>query len=117
MKHILTFITCLLLAAGAQANDFLKPEEIKSLLVGKKILARFSSGAVFDFQMNEDNTTSTSLGGGDVGKWRLSDDGYCTSWVKIRKGAEVCVRVSKRSFGQYVVVYPDGSLVLITRID
>ena len=117
MKKILVLISLLTAALGAQANDYLKPEEVRALLVGKKVLGRVPSGAMFDFQMNEDGTSSTSAAGGDTGKWRLNDEGYCVSWVKIRSGSEMCFKVTKRKLGQHFVVYPDGMHVALVRID
>ena len=117
IKKIFITLSLLSTAFGVQANDFLKPDEIKSLMVGKKILARAPNGSMFDFQMNEDNSSTTSAGGGDVGKWRLNDEGYCVAWVNIRKGSEMCFKVTKRNLGQYFVVYPDGVHVAIMRID
>ena len=29
----------------------------------------------------------------DVGKWRLSETGYCVTWDKIRSGQEACFTV------------------------
>jgi hypothetical protein len=117
MKNIFVLITLLTTSLLVQANDYLKPEEVKSLLVGKKVLGRFTSGAMIDFQLNEDNTSSTSASGGDTGKWRLNEEGYCVSWVKIRKGSEMCFRVTKRNLGQHFVVAPDGTHVQLVRID
>ncbi len=101
----------------AFASDFLKQEEVKELMVGKKILARAPNGSMFDFQMNQDFTSTTSAGGSDTGVWRLSEEGYCVTWQKIRKGAEMCFKVTKRSLGQHFVIYPDGTHVAIVRID
>jgi hypothetical protein len=117
MKKMTALIILLSTTLGAQANDYLRPDEVRALLVGKKVLGRVSSGAMFDFQMNEDGTASTSAAGGDTGKWRLNDDGYCTSWDKIRKGSEMCFKVTKRKLGQHFVVYPDGTHVALVRID
>ncbi len=117
MKKLLILISLLTAVLSVQAGDYLKPEEVRALLVGKKVLGRISSGAMFEFQMNEDGTASTSAAGGDTGKWRLNDEGYCTSWDKIRKGTEMCFKVTKRKLGQHFVVYPDGMHVVLVRID
>ena len=117
MKKFLVLISLLTAALGVQANDYLNPEEVRALLVGKKVLGRVPSGSMIDFQMNEDGTSSTSAAGGDTGKWRLNDEGYCVSWVKIRKGSEMCFKVTKRKLGQHFVVYPDGMHVALVRID
>lgn len=94
MKTALTVLAGMLMVSGATANTFLKPEEIQSLFVGKKVLGQMASGGMFDFQMNPDFTATTSAAGGDTGKWRLSADGYCSTWNKIRAGTERCFKVS-----------------------
>ncbi len=71
---------------------------------------------MFDFQMNSDFTATTSVAGGDTGKWRLSEDGYCATWTKIRQGKEACFKVSKVG-ANYFVMGSDGSRSRIVRID
>jgi hypothetical protein len=117
MKKLLILISLLTTVLSVQASDYLNPEEVRALLVGKKVLARAPSGSMFDFQMNEDGSASTSAAGGDTGKWRLNEDGYCVSWLKIRKGNEMCFKVTARKLGQHFVVYPDGTQVALARID
>ena len=116
MKIAFSLIASVLLANGALANDFLNPDQVQNLLAGKKILGQPSNGGSFDFQMNSDFTTTTSLAGGDTGRWRLSEDGYCTIWTKIRQGKESCFKVSKVG-ANYFVHGPDGSRSRIVRID
>lgn len=116
MKKLICSAAGILVAASSCANDFLKPDDIKKLMVGKKVVAQVGAGGMFDFQMNADGTASTSAAGGDTGKWRFSDDGYCATWVKIRAGAERCFKVSKTG-ANYFVINPDGSQVRIVRID
>lgn len=117
MKKLFALFILLSTIFGAQANEYLRPDEVRALLVGKKVLGRASNGSLLDFQMNEDFSSSTSAAGGDVGKWRLNEDGYCISWVKIRKGTEMCFKVKKNILGAHFVVYPDGTLVQLVRID
>jgi hypothetical protein len=116
MKTAIIILAGLAATSLVMANDFLKPNQIQSLLVGKKVVAQIGNGPMLDFQMNADLTTTTSAAGGDVGKWRLSDDGYCITWKKIRAGNERCFKVSKMGFG-YFIINPDGSQVRIVRID
>ncbi len=116
MKISLSIIATVFFANGALANDFLKPDQIQNLLVGKKVLGQASNGSIFDFQMNSDFTATTSAAGGDTGRWRLSEDGYCSTWTKIRQGKEACFKVSKVG-ANYFVDGPDGSRSRIMRID
>jgi hypothetical protein len=89
---------------------------ITGFLAGKKVLGQAGNGAMFDFQMNSDFTAITSAAGGDTGKWRLSEDGYCATWTKIRQGKEACFKVSKVG-ANYFVMGSDGSRSRIVRID
>jgi hypothetical protein len=116
MKIPFSFIATVLFVNGALANDFLKPDQIQNLLAGKKVLGQTGSGAMFDFQMNADFTATTSAAGGDTGKWRLSEDGYCATWTKIRQGTEACFKISKVG-ANYFVMGSDGSRSRIVRID
>ena len=117
MKITLSFLTSSVFFASAVfANEFLKPDQIQNILSDKKILGQAPNGSMFDFQMNADFTATTSAAGGDTGKWRLSEDGYCTTWTKIRKGTEACFKISK-SGPNYFVFGPDGSQSRIVRID
>lgn len=116
MKKVVCVFAGILVATAALANEFLKPDQIQTLLVGKKVIAQVGNGPMFDFQMNPDFTATTSAAGGDTGKWRMSDDGYCTTWNKIRAGSERCFRVSKVGFN-HVVIGPDGGQTRIVRID
>ena len=108
-------------SASLSAADFLKPDEIKTLLEGKKLLVRVGNGSPFEVQLNIDGSTATSALGGDTGTWRLSDDGYCAKWTKIRKGEEGCFRVGKNALlgliSYYVINTADGSRTDIMRID
>lgn len=116
MKIPFSFIATVLFVNGALANDFLKPDQIQNLLAGKKVLGQAGNGAMIEFQMNADFTATTSTAGGDTGKWRLSEDGYCTSWTKIRQGTEACFKISKVG-ANYFVMGPDGSRSRLVRID
>ena len=108
-------------STSLSAADFLKPDEIKTLLEGKKLLVRVGNGSPFEVQLNIDGSTVTSALGGDTGTWRLSDDGYCAKWTKIRKGEEGCFRVGKNALlgliSYYVINTADGSRTDIMRID
>jgi hypothetical protein len=116
MKIALSIVATVFLTHGALANDFLKPDQIQNLLVGKKILAQAANGSMVEFQMNSDFTATTSAAGGDTGRWRLSEEGYCTTWIKIRQGNESCFRISKLGANHFVIG-PDGSRSRIVRID
>jgi hypothetical protein len=116
MKIAFPFISAAFFVNFAFANDFLKPDQIQNLFTNKKVLGQAANGAMFDIQMNSDFTVTTSAAGGDTGKWRLSEDGYCATWTKIRQGKEACFKVSQVGVN-YFVIGPDGSRTRIVRID
>ncbi|MCU0763166.1 MAG: hypothetical protein MUF76_09350 [Hydrogenophaga sp.] len=115
MKCVFPLLVGMVMAGNAMADEYLKPEQIQSLLVGKKVIGQVGGG-MFDFQMNADKTATTSAAGGDTGTWRFSEDGYCATWTKIRAGVERCFKVSKVGIS-YFVVAPDGSRTRLVRID
>jgi hypothetical protein len=99
-------------AAGAvTAQDArMTPEEIKASWVGKKILSRGASGALFDLYFKADGTIDISGNSfSDSGVWRLSDQGYCATWTRIRAGEERCFTVAKNGLNLQVF-NPDGSV-------
>lgn len=116
MKKTLALLICTTIAHGAYADEFLRPDEIKSLLVGKKALVRTMGSFMVDLELRPDFTSSSSALGGDSGKWRFSDDGYCIAWTKLREGVETCFKVAKKGMS-HVIVAPNGSIANISRID
>jgi hypothetical protein len=49
-------------------------------------------------------------GGGDTGKWRISDGKVCVKWMKIRDGQEGCFASYKTGAKEYMTFTPDGTL-------
>jgi hypothetical protein len=108
----LTLAALALSAAGvATAQDArMTPEEIKASWVGKKTLVRGASGALFDLYFKADGTIDISGNSfSDSGVWRLSDQGYCATWKRIRAGEERCFTVGKSALNLQVF-NPDGSV-------
>ena len=99
------------LAFSAFAQDVaVPPQEIKAKWVGKKIFARATTGQLIEFSIMPDGTASVSAGNfNDTGTWRLSENGYCTKWQKIRAGTEGCLTVVHRG-GDTLVLNADGSV-------
>lgn len=57
-------------------------------------------------------------GGGDTGKWRVSDGKICVKWVKMRDGQEGCFTSYKTGPRQYTTFAQDGTLAATsTEID
>jgi hypothetical protein len=95
----------------ASAEDILMtPQEIKAQWVGKKLFARSGAGGLIDFTMRADGSADVSGNNlADTGTWRLSADGYCATWKKIRGGQERCFTVVKKG-AVATVLNPDKSV-------
>jgi hypothetical protein len=81
-------------ASSARAAEFLSPDEIKTTFAtGVAFTATSASGETKRITLNPDGTaTITSKAekkksASKSGKWRLSADGYCSTWGK---GSENC---------------------------
>jgi hypothetical protein len=100
MHYLKPFSTALfsaLLVSGAYGQGqatLMAPQEISAQWVGKKILARDPKGNLLDFKLISDGTAEVAGSSwSDKGTWRLSSDGYCATWKKIRAGQERCFTV------------------------
>ena len=93
----LIFVATTLTALAATPPNLLTPDQIKTLFgTGKAFTATSASGIkTYSFTFNSDGTALELLKGakkGVSGKWRVSDNGYCTSWGG---GTEHCYTVDK----------------------
>ena len=70
--------------------------------IGKTLDAETAKGAKVKLAFASDGAVSMSGAFTDTGKWRATEDGYCTTWQKSRSGKEEC----------YSVV-PDGRMFLV----
>jgi len=59
--------------------------------------------------MNPDGTALVSGAAVDTGTWRLSEQGYCATWKKIRSGLERCFTIMRKGT-DLEVINPDGTL-------
>lgn len=96
---------------AAQAQDLPVPaKEIQDTWVGKLLSGATAAGAKATMRLEPDGKALLSAGNTtDTGTWRLSDNGYCTTWKVIRAGQERCYTVL-RSGAVFKVMNPDGSL-------
>lgn len=89
------------------------PQAIQSTWVGKTVIATLAGGAfqgkTVKFTMAQDGTVSMEGALVDTGNWRLSEQGYCVTWKKIRAGQERCFTVVRKGSDQ-LVINPDGSI-------
>lgn len=98
------------LLPGAASAQAVTPKEIQETWVGKTLIATVANGRSFTMRFNADATIAISgEAANDTGTWRLSDDGYCTTWKTIRAGQERCYTVRRFGNGEIRVINPDGS--------
>ena len=94
-------------------NVLLTPKDIQATWVGKTMVGAVGSGPVIgkriEFTMNPDGTALVSGAAVDTGTWRLSEQGYCATWKKIRGGQERCFTVIRKG-SELEVINPDGTL-------
>ena len=117
---------CLALSAfvtvsSAMAQEVnVTPQEIQASWVGKTVVGTLAAGSLagkpIDFNLNPDGSATLAGALSDSGTWRLSEQGYCVTWKKIRAGQERCFTVVRKGAEQQVF-NPDGSLsTTITQI-
>ncbi len=106
---ITAFVAAVSVPAFAQEQP-VAPKEIQDSWVGKVLIGTTANGASATLKLQPDGTASVAAGStNDVGTWRLSDQGYCTTWKNIRSGQERCFTV--RRVGTKMTVFnPDGSI-------
>jgi hypothetical protein len=95
LKPLSTVLISALMVSGAYGQaTLMAPQEISAQWVGKKILARDPKGNLLDFKLISDGTAEVAGSSwSDKGTWRLSGDGYCATWKRIRAGQERCFTV------------------------
>ena len=88
----------------------LGPEDVKRELVGKIWQVELPNGVPAEETFREDGTTKITGGLSDRGYWRLWEQGYCTQWYRMRKGAERCFTLDRMADGKIRVFKPDGDI-------
>lgn len=85
-----------LLAPAFAQEQAVTAKEIQDTWVGKTLVGRTTGGAAATLKLHPDGTASVSAGSAnDSGTWRLSEEGYCTTWRNIRSGQERCFTVRR----------------------
>jgi hypothetical protein len=100
-------------AAGpllAQDAVSIGPDEVKSELVGKVWNVELPNGKAAVENFKADGTVTITGGLSDRGYWRLWEQGYCTTWFRMRNGAERCFTLKKTADGKYMIYKPDGEI-------
>ena len=108
----LLFALTLTAAVPALAGDGtpLGPEDVKRELVGKVWQVELPNGVPAEETFREDGTVKITGGLNDRGYWRLWEQGYCTQWYRMRKGAERCFTLDRTADGKIRVFKPDGDI-------
>ena len=88
----------------------LGPEDVKRELVGKIWEVELPNGVPATETFREDGTVKITGGLSDRGYWRLWEQGYCTQWYRMRKGAERCFTLDRTADGKIRVFKPDGGI-------
>jgi hypothetical protein len=98
-----------LFAPALAQEQAVTPKELQDTWVGRTLVGSTAGGAAATLKLQPDGTASVSAGAtNDSGTWRLSEQGYCTTWKNIRSGQERCFTV--RRVGTTMKVFnPDGS--------
>ena len=105
--------TTLLMAASAIAKDDglpFGPDDVKRELVGKVWQVELPNGVPAEETFRVDGTVKITGGLSDRGYWRLWEQGYCTQWYRMRKGAERCFTLDRMADGKIRVFKPDGDI-------
>ncbi len=94
MPKILTLITGVFLLAPlavlAQERP-LTPQDIKDKWVGKVAVGSTTTGMPVELKLQAEGVAAIVAGPtADMGSWRLSEQGFCTTWKKIRPNQERC---------------------------
>lgn len=102
-------LSTLCFAASAQEQPVVA-KEIQETWTGKTLVGTTVNGAPTSMAFGADGNAQLSAGNTrDSGTWRVSEQGYCTTWKTIRAGQERCFTV-RRVGGRMVVYNPDGSV-------
>ena len=88
----------------------LGPEDVKRELVGKIWQVELPNGVPAEETFRADGTVKITGGLSDRGYWRLWEQGYCTQWYRMRKGAERCFTLDRTADGKIRVFKPDGEI-------
>ncbi len=93
---VFVFVALACVVKPAWAVTKLTPNEIKTIFAnGKPFTSTSPGGAVFTIVLNPEGTATRAPQGSKnptLGKWRLSDVGYCSTWGK---GTENCYTIEK----------------------
>jgi hypothetical protein len=97
-------------SAAMAAGTALTPDQIKTTFAtAKPFVATSAAGVAVTLTLKPDGSATALVKGSnkaDTGKWRLSDNGYCTQWGK---KPEHCYTV-QRDGAKYAVIDDSGKV-------
>lgn len=109
LRNLATIVLLAPMVVSAQERP-LTPDEVKEKWVGKVAIGSTATGMPVELKLQPDGSASIVAGNtSDTGTWRLPEQGFCTTWKKIRAGQERCFTGVVQ--GSTVKVFnPDGSV-------
>lgn len=109
VRQILSSIALLAPVLVSAQERALTPDDVKATWVGKVVIGSTTAGAPVELRLQADGTASVVAGTTvDSGTWRPSENGFCTTWKKIRANQERCFSGVIQDSG-VSIFNPDGS--------
>lgn len=112
-RHKVVRAASALALAGCVATEpgvAVGPEVVEKELVGRIWQVTLPDGQEATEYFNKDGTVIIAGGLNDSGHWRLWDKGYCTTWNRMRAGAERCFTLDRTAGGHYRIYKPSGEI-------
>ena len=108
LKNLAAIVLFPPIVASSQERP-LTPDDVKNQWVGKVVVGSTTSGTPVELKLQPDGSASVVAGKtSDTGTWRPFEQGFCTTWKKIRASEERCFTGIVQ--GSTVKVFnPDGS--------
>ena len=105
-------VSVVIFAGHAFADDMISQADMEKAFKGNSFKDDDSAGNVGVITYGADMTIHVKVPTGaqapsDDGKYRFAEGGYCSSWGKLRNGAEKCFTASKAGTG-YQLWTKDG---------
>ena len=79
------------MAFGPAAAQTQNGPQIFQSWLGKTLDLEYPDGRKGELHFTAGGAVKVSGTFSDTGKWRVTDDGYCVTWTKIRDGREACL--------------------------
>lgn len=107
---LIPILTWAIHAAACAQDQPVTPKEIQDTWVARSLLGTTAKGVAVTMKIQADGSASLQVGTNTLpGTWRVSDNGYCTTW-KTNRGAQENCFTARRSGDKVVVSNLDGSV-------